>query len=77
MEDCFVCNHLTYKRDFCTLYGIWDSNIIEKCNKCENKKCELCCNENSNILKDGEWLPCCDDCTLKSEVINSAKNIDY
>ena len=36
MEGYFICNHLTYKRDFCTLYAIWNSNIIEKCADCIN-----------------------------------------
>jgi hypothetical protein len=62
MEDCFICNHLTYKRDCCTFYRIWNSNISEKCNTCINKKCDKCSNKDSSILKDGELISCCNVC---------------
>ena len=65
MEGYFICNHLTYKRDFCTLYAIWNSNIIEKCADCINKKCEICSNKDSSILKEGEWISCCEICSYK------------
>lgn len=65
MEDCFICSHLTYKRDFCRFYGNWSSNIIEKCNDCINKKCELCSNKEVTILQDGKWIPYCDICIMK------------
>lgn len=65
MKDYFICNHLTYKKDFCTFYGKWNSNIIEDCKECDNKNCEKCSNKNSNILEDNKWTPCCSMCVLK------------
>lgn len=65
MEDCFICNHLTYKRDYCVFYGNWGNNILEKCKDCGNKKCESCSNKEVTILQDGTWIPYCDICILK------------
>jgi hypothetical protein len=64
MQDYFICNYLSYKRDFCKFYGNWGNNILEKCNKCENKKCDKCSNKDSSIYIDNEFKPCCDLCIL-------------
>lgn len=65
MEDCFWCKYLSQGKTFCRKYGDWNNNIIEKCNKCENKKCELCSNKEVTILQDGKWIPYCDICIIK------------
>lgn len=71
MEDCFICNHLTYRRDCCTFYRIWNENVIEKCKDCINKNCGICYNKETTILQDGKWIPYCDICIMKSEVKNN------
>lgn len=65
MKDYFMCNHLIYKKDFCTFYGNWGNNILENCQKCINKKCEKCANKDSSIYVDNKFKPCYGLCMLK------------